>query len=77
MPTRTMHSVGRKVAFFRPAPSSGGGAGRVIFVNKNTVNSTIENRFVSGSGVGGVNSSTRRALKRRASNNINSCCINI
>ena len=78
MPTRTIHSLGRRTAFFRPAPSSGAGAGRVIFVNKNSINSTIETRFVSGSGVGSVNSSARRALKRRASSNNNiSCCMNI
>lgn len=74
MSTRTIHTVGRRVAFFRPAPSSGSGSGRVIFVNKNNVNSTIENRFVAGSGVGCVNRSARRALKRRAVNRNDHCC---
>jgi hypothetical protein len=76
MPTRTIYSVGRSTAFFKPAPLSGAGAGRVIFVNKNSATSTIENRFVAGSGVGGVNSSARRALMRRASSG-NACfCMN-
>ena len=72
MSARSIHTGGRRVAFFKPAPSSGAGVGRIIFVNKSNVNSTIENRFVSGSGVGCVN---RRALLRRASSN-RSCCIN-
>lgn len=76
MSARTNHSLGRRTSFFRPAPSTGAGAGRVLFVNKNSINMTIENRFVSGSGVGSLTSSVRRALKRRASNNI-SCCMNI
>ena len=72
MPTRTIHTGGRSASFFKPAPSSGAGVGRVIFVNKNSATSTIENRFVSGSGVGSVNIGARRALMRRASNS-NAC----
>ena len=76
MPTRSIHTNGSRVAFFKPAPSSGGGAGRVIFVNKNTINTPIENRFVSGSGVGGTSTSSRRALLRRASGCNNIICSN-
>lgn len=70
MTTRTFHSVGRKVASFRPAPSSGGGVKRILFVNKS--NSKLENKYVSGSGVGSISGSSRRALFRRASNK--NCC---
>ena len=70
MPTRTFHSVGRKVASFRPAPSSGGGVRRVLFVNR--ANSELENRYVAGSGVGSINRSARSALNRRASGK--ACC---
>jgi hypothetical protein len=70
MPTRTFHSVGNKVAAFRPAPSSGGGVRRILFVNQ--ANSELENRYVAGSGVGSIGSSVRRALFRRASRK--TCC---
>lgn len=42
---------------------SGGGAGRLIFTNKASFN---ESRYVSGSGVGSLNVSVRRALVKRA-----------
>jgi hypothetical protein len=41
-----------------------GGAGRLIFTNSSGLNN---NRFISGAEVGGLNSSVRQALKRRAS----------
>lgn len=39
--------------------------GRLVFVNSTRLN---ENKYTSGSGVGGVSSSNRAALKRRAAN---------
>ena len=39
--------------------------GRLVFVNSGHLN---ENKYTSGSGVGGVSSSNRAALKRRAAN---------
>ena len=74
MPTRSIHTNGNRVAFFKPAPSSGAGSGRLIFVNKNNINSTIENRFISGAGVGSISNSSRRALMRRASVCSNNIC---
>ena len=74
MSIKNVYTINSKTSFFKPAPKSGGGAGRVIFVNKNSTTSTIENRYISGSGVGSVNGSARRALLRRASSkNINVC----
>lgn len=43
---------------------SQGGAGRLIFTNSSGLNN---NRFISGTQVGAINSSVRQALKRRAS----------
>lgn len=71
MPTRTFHTVGRKVAAFKPAPSSGGGVRRILFVNQS--NSELENIYVAGAGVGSINGSARRALFRRASKK--ECCV--
>ena len=45
----------------------GGGVGRVMFLGSS--NSTLDNHYVVGAGVGRKNASVRRALKRRASNN--------
>ena len=42
---------------------SHGGVGRLIFTNSSSLNN---NRFISGSQIGAVNSSARQALKRRA-----------
>jgi len=45
-------------------PTNNGGARRLIFVNNTKTN--LENKYVSGSGVGSRNTSVRRALKRKA-----------
>jgi len=45
--------------------------GRLVFVNSGHLN---ENKYTSGSGVGGVSSSNRAALKRRAANSY--CVVN-
>jgi hypothetical protein len=45
----------------------GGGVRRIIFTNKAT--GRMDNRYIVGAGVGPLNASVRRALKRRASNN--------
>ena len=54
--------------------SRGSGIGRVIFLGSN--NGTIDNKYIVGSGVGSLNASVRRALKRRANNNAQGepCC---
>ena len=46
--------------------SGGGGVGRVMFLGIR--GSTDKNRWVKGSGVGGISSSNRAAYNRRASN---------
>lgn len=49
----------------------GAGVGRVMFLG--STNSTLNNRYVSGSGVGASSIAVRKALMRRATNN-NDCC---
>lgn len=44
--------------------STAGGVGRIFFIN--TANDSTVNRFVPGSGVGGLNTSVRRYQYRQA-----------
>ena len=49
---------------------------RIIFTNTPSVNTSLTQKFVVGSGVGSRNRSVYRALQNRASNNAHGkCCI--
>ncbi len=73
-----VHTTGSRVAKFSPSPqsglSSGGGVRRLIFTNK--ANSTVDNKYVVGSGVSSsmLGAGIRGALLRRASNNADGEC---
>jgi hypothetical protein len=58
-------SINRARNSFGPrGVKTAGGVRRLIFTNNSGLNN---NRFISGAEVGGLNSSVRQALKRRAS----------
>jgi hypothetical protein len=61
---------------FQYKKMGGGGNNRIpsLLINISSENYTIDNRYVAGSGVGGLNTSNRRALKRRASSSM-TCCM--
>jgi hypothetical protein len=69
---KNVHTTGTRVATFSPSPqsglSSGAGIRRLIFTN--TANSTLDNKYVVGSGVSSSMSGPgiRSALIRRANN---------
>lgn len=67
MPTN-VHTNGSRVSKFSPSPSRGAGVKRLIFTNK--ANSTLDNKYVVGSGVSSamLGAGIRGALKRRANN---------
>lgn len=71
MPTN-VHTTGTHVSKFSPSPqsgrSSGAGVRRLIFTND--ANSSLDNRYVVGSGVSSsmVGVGIRNALIRRATN---------
>lgn len=70
--SKNVHTVGTRVSKFSPSPqsgiSSGAGVRRLIFTN--TSNSTLDNKYVVGSGVSSsmVGAGIRNALIRRANN---------
>lgn len=66
-------SNGRKCFKTTISNSGGGGVGKVRFLGINKL-STLENRYVPGSGVGAKTISMRNALYQRATNNINAGC---
>lgn len=74
---RNFHTTGSRVSNFSPAPSRGAGVGRMIFTNK--ANSTLDNKYVVGSGVSSsmLGAGIRGALKRRANNTASGkpCCL--
>jgi len=73
-----VHTTESRVAKFSPSPQSGlssrGGVRRLIFTNK--ANSTVDNKYVVGSGVSSsmLGAGIRGALLRRASNNADGEC---
>jgi hypothetical protein len=58
---------------FKYKKMSGGGNNRIpsLLINMTTDDYNLNNRYIAGSGVGGLNTSNRRALLKRASSN---CC---
>lgn len=73
MPTN-VHTNGSRVSKFPPAPSRGARSSRMIFTNK--ANSTLDNKYVVGSGVSSsmLGAGIRGALKRRANGHTCGIC---
>ena len=69
-----VNSNGRKTSKFRPSAGKAGGCGKVGMVS--TSSSSFDNYYIPGASVGAQSASVRRALKKRASNNLKgkSCC---